>query len=209
MDTEVHYQHEAFVAGRPLLNAELKPRWVRPEETETESKTQPESEAEIEPETKREPEVEEKSWGVHPTSRESILPSTRRGRRKAPVNLFVLQVANFIASPTQSPFTRIVDECDFHVCKSMIMKAAVDFKWMLVKPWVHFFTVLFLLSLGLASITVVLMAWDNSHPWEQQNSSVTEHWILIMCIVEVMLLVWELLQMVSLAETNSTLCSHD
>lgn len=139
------------------------------------------------------------SWGIDPRSTKPILPSTRSDSREAPVNLFVLQVANFIGFPTKSPFSNIVQNCEYHVCNVAIMKAAVDFKWKLVRPWVHSHIMFFAMSLCIASIAVVQMAWENSHPWERQEDSITGPMIVLMCIMEIILLSWEVVQLVRVA----------
>ena len=67
------------------------------------------------------------SWGSDAAG-QPILPSTHSDKHTAPVDVFVVQVSDFVGPPATSPFAAIVDNCDFAVCQSKVMKAAVDFK---------------------------------------------------------------------------------
>ena len=99
------------------------------------------------------------SWGADAAG-QPILPSTRLERRTAPVDVFVVQVADFVGPPATSPFAAIVTNCDFSVCESKLVKAAVDFKWQRISWWIKFDLALYVMSLVVASGAVLGTAWD-------------------------------------------------
>jgi len=139
------------------------------------------------------------SWGED-TAGQPILPSTRPERRTAPVDVFVVQAAGFVGPPATSPFAAIVTNCDFSVCESKVMKAAVDFKWQRTSWWIKLDLTLYVMSLVVASGAVLGTAWEISHPWEQYGAvTITDTLIVAMVGLEMYLLVFEVAQIVSVS----------
>ena len=143
------------------------------------------------------------SWGED-TAGQPILPSTRPERRTAPVDVFVVQVADFVGPPATSPFAAIVTNCGFSVCESKVMKAAVDFKWQRTSWWIKFDLTLYVMSLVVASGAVLGTAWEISHPWEQYAVTITDSLIVAMVGLEMWLLVFEAAQIVSVSLRDLT-----
>ena len=139
------------------------------------------------------------SWGEDPAG-QPILPSTHPERRTAPVDLFVVQIAGFVGPPATSPFAAIVTNCDFSVCESKVVKAAVDFKWQRISWWIKLDLILYVMSLVVASGAVLGTAWEISHPWEQYGAvTITDTLIVTMVGLEIYLLVFEAMQIVSVS----------
>ena len=136
------------------------------------------------------------SWGAD-VAGQPILPSTHPERRTAPVDLFVVQVAGFVGPPASSPFAAIVATCDFSVCQSKVMKAAVDFKWQRTSWWIKLDLTLYVMSLVVASGAVLGTAWEISHPWQQYAVTSTDILFVAMIGLELCLLVFEAAQIVS------------
>ena len=136
------------------------------------------------------------SWGED-TAGQPILPSTRPERRTAPVDVFVVQVADFVGPPATSPFAAIVTNCGFSVCESKVMKAAVDFKWQRTSWWIKLDLTLYVMSLVVASGAVLGTAWEISHPWQQYTVTSTDILFVAMIGLELCLLVFEAAQIVS------------
>jgi hypothetical protein len=91
-----------------------------------------------------------------------LLPSTRVGNKMAQVHILVVQLADFIGPPNKSPFEHIVKQCDDSVCESLIMKAAIDFKWRRLRKWVCMELLFYILSLLVASAAMVSATWASS-----------------------------------------------
>ena len=138
------------------------------------------------------------SWGED-TAGQPILPSTHSEKHTAPVDLFVVQVSDFVGPPATSPFAAIVTNCGFSVCESKVMKAAVDFKWQRTSWWIKFDLTLYVMSLVVASGAVLGTAWETSHPWEQYAVTTTDSLIVSMVGLEMCLLAFEVAQIVSVS----------
>ena len=138
------------------------------------------------------------SWGADVAGL-PILPSTHPERRTAPVDIFVVQVSDFVGPPATSPFAAIVTNCGFSVCESKVMKAAVDFKWQRTSWWIKFDLTLYAISLVVASGAVLGTAWETSHPWEQYAVTTTDSLIVSMVGLEMCLLAFEVAQIVSVS----------
>ena len=136
------------------------------------------------------------SWGADATGK-SILPSTHSDKHTAPVDVFVVQVSDFVGPPATSPFAAIVTNCGFSVCESKVMKAAVDFKWQRISWWIKLDLILYVMSLVVASGAVLGTAWETSHPWEQHAVTSMEFLFEAMIGMELCLLVYEAAQIVS------------
>ena len=136
------------------------------------------------------------SWGADAAGK-SILPSTHSDKHTAPVDVFVVQVSDFVGPPATSPFAAIVTNCDFSVCESKVMKAAVDFKWQRTSWWIKLDLVLYVMSLVVASGAVLGTAWEISHPWQQYAVTSTDILFVAMIGLELCLLVFEAAQIVS------------
>ena len=137
------------------------------------------------------------SWGADAAG-QPILPSTHSDKHTAPVDVFVVQIAGFVGPPTTSPFAAIVTNCDFSVCESKLVKAAVDFKWQRVRWWVQLDLTLYVISLVVASGAMLGTAWETSHPWEQYAVTSTDILFVAMIGMELCLLVFEVAQIVSI-----------
>ena len=143
------------------------------------------------------------SWGADAAG-QPILPSTHSDKHTAPVDVFVVQVSDFVGPPATSPFAAIVTNCDFSVCESKVMKAAVDFKWQRTSWWIKFDLTLYVMSLVVASGAVLGTAWETSHPWEQYAVTITDSLIVAMVGLEMWLLVFEAAQIVSVSLRDLT-----
>jgi cytochrome c oxidase subunit IV len=110
----------------------------------------------------------------------------------------VIQIANFIGPPDLSPFEAVVEKCDFAVCKSTIMKAAIDFKWQRIRWWVCADLACYTISLSVASAAMFGSAWtahtvgDGSVRGHGAGTSKTAFELMI--VLEALLLVLEILQ---------------
>ena len=141
------------------------------------------------------------SWGAD-VAGQPILPSTHSEQHTAPVDLFVVQVSDFVGPPATSPFAAIVTNCGSSVCESKLVKAAVDFKWQRISWWIKLDLALYAMSLVVASGAVLGTAWEISHPWEQYAVTSTDFLFEAMIGMELCLLVYEAAQIVSINLRN-------
>ena len=202
IETRIHAQDAAFVSGQERLQHEV-----------------------IGKTTQSSAEKNLAEWGEDVTTAKPILPSTRRDSRLAQVNISIVQLADFIGRQgfeatgdvPPNPFGTIVTNCDFHVCESKIMQAAVDFKWSRLQWWILLDLVVYSVSLVVAVGAMIGAAWESSNPWERTHiaRSPTALLILTMIICESILLLWECKQMVSRQSNRATsgspscfLCTH-
>ena len=128
------------------------------------------------------------------------------------MDISIVQLKNLIGPPDTSAeghqwslFDAIEDKCDETVYNSIIMKAAVDYKWKQMEWWVMLDLYLYLVSLAIASFAIILLAWEASNPWDANglmnqgsphNTSTTDNLVTAMAVTELLLFIWECLQLV-------------
>ncbi len=137
------------------------------------------------------------TWGVGSAPDPIRSSSRQEGSRTAQFDIKVVQIANFIGPSDRSPFQTVVERCDFSVCESTIMKAAIDFKWQQVRWWVCVDLGCYMVSLVVASTTMVGFAWtalivDGS---SSDHSSAPKTLFVLMIFFEAFLLVLEVIEM--------------
>jgi hypothetical protein len=177
IETRVHTQRDAFVSGRDELidrqtcgpGDQPKPEAVKSALVET--------------------------WGTDPAGN-SILPSKQQGNRTAQVDIKVVQIANLIGPPEQSPFEAVVKKCDFAVCESKIMKAAIDFKWQRIRWWVCADLAYYTISLFVASAAMFDSAWTAHNVFDVEKSASSKTLFVVMIVLEALLLMLEMVQMI-------------
>ena len=209
IETHIHTQDEAFVSGRSRLYANDH------EDTESGQTSgapvvRMASMDVIQSDGLEQSKLNSKGvqWGTDPASGKSILPSEHPKSRSAQVDISVVQLKHILGHADKrvegrqvSLFHSVVDRCDFAVYESIIMKAAVDYKWKQTRWWVMLDLSIYVVSLVVASFATVRLAWEASNPWEQTLSfphgkATTEMIVLVMIVLELLLFVWECKQMV-------------
>ena len=131
------------------------------------------------------------------------------------MDINIVQLTNLIGPPDTSAeahqwslFDAIEDQCDDTVYNSTIMKAAVDYKWKQTKRFVMLDLCIYLVSLAIASFAIILLAWEASNPWDANElmnqgfpyvQATTDTLVTAMAVMELLLLMWECLQLVSVS----------
>jgi hypothetical protein len=207
IETRIHAQRDAFVSGRDeLIDTSRQTSGPgdqpKPEAIESDLAARKEYESlltavESEAEPVKSDLVE--TWGTD-LAGNPILPSKQKGNRTAQVDIKVVQIANLVGPPDRSPFAAMVGKCDFTVCESKIMKAAIDFKWQRIRWWVCADLAYYMISLFVASATMIDSAWTAHNVADgslsDADSSTSETLFVIMIVLEALLLVLEVLEMI-------------
>jgi hypothetical protein len=172
------------------------------------------------------------AWPTTESSTGAILPARRKsGNVVTQVDSKVLKMAGFIGpravTPTGvqtdgiSPFADIAANCDASVFESLVMKAAVHYKWEQVKFAAYIDLVFYACSLFWASIALMLRSWEMGHPWLGRRPTTHVLFGVVVCM-ETALLCWEIAQMIvqrrgyvnlwnalDLCGANNSLSVHD
>ena len=163
-------------------------------------------------------------WGADPARpSKHILPSEPVVRvgchstksRLARVNIYIVQLKDLVGPPDTSAsaegqwslMSAIEDQCDETVYESTIMKAAVDYKWKQTESWVMLDLYIYFVSLMIAAFATIRLAWEASNPWEANelmdeqgllvhHGNTTDVLVTAMAVMELLLFIWECLQMV-------------
>jgi hypothetical protein len=139
-------------------------------------------------------------WPASGTAILPVEPPNQQGNRTAQVDIKVVQIANLIGPRDCSPFEAIVENCDFAVCESTIMKAAIDFKWQRIQWYVYAELGCFLVSLFVASVAMFDSAWTAHNVADgslsDADSSTPKTLFVLMVVLEALLLVLEMVELI-------------
>jgi hypothetical protein len=216
IETHIYTRDEAFVSGRSRLYA------TEDDQGPGSVQVSPGRTSSAWTEATSRPGDRGARWGADPARpSEHILPaepvvkvgccSTKS--RLAQVDIHIVQLKDLVGPPDTSAeglqwslMDAIEDQCDETVYDSTIMKAAVDFKWRQTEWWVKLDLLIYLVSLVIASSAITLLAWEASNPWEANGQlhqdfphgkTTTDAVVAAMAVMELLLLMWECLQLVS------------
>ena len=138
------------------------------------------------------------------------------------MDINIVQLKNLTGPPDTSAeghqqwslFDAIEEQCDESVYNTIIMKAAVDYKWKQTESWVMLVLCIYLVSLAIASSAIILLAWEASNPWDANgemnqgfpyDEATTDNLVTAMAVTELLLFMWECLQLVRGAFPHSRL----
>jgi hypothetical protein len=194
IETLIHTQNGTFVSGRDELigrqtttGDQSKPEAVKPVASADSADL---TAADVAAES-----ASGEIWGTDPAGN-SILPSKQQGNRTAQVDIKVVQIANLIGPPEHSPFEAVVENCNFAVCESKIMKAAIDFKWQRIRWWVCADLAYYTISLVVASAAMLDSAWTAHNVFDVELSASSKTLFVVMIVLEALLLMLEMAQMI-------------